>query len=63
MYGTFDGAAVDVLGHSDTRMTQRYTLRHVPEATRLATARVEEHLGAPNAPSAATKPTPAARQR
>ena len=40
----------DVLGHSDTRTTERYTLGHVPEAMRLATSRFEEHLG----PSSAT---------
>ena len=35
----------DVLGHSDTRMTERYTLSHVPEAMRLlATSRFEVHL-------------------
>ena len=34
----------EVLGHSDTRMTERYTLGHVPEAMRAATARFEEHL-------------------
>ena len=45
----------EVLGHSDTRMTERYTLGHVPEAMRLATSRFEEHLGAPDAPSAARK--------
>ncbi len=43
----------DVLGHSDTRMTERYTLGHVPEAMRLATSRLEEHLGAAGAPTAA----------
>ncbi len=45
----------DVLGHTDTRMTGRYTLGHVPEAMRLATSRLEEHLGAAGAPSAARK--------
>lgn len=40
----------DVLGHSDTRMTERYTLGHVPEAMRLATSRFEEHLATPGAP-------------
>ena len=45
----------EVLGHSDTRMTERYTLGHVPEAMRLATSRFEEHLGVPDAPSAARK--------
>lgn len=50
----------DVLCHSVTPMTERYTLGHVPEAMRLATFRFEEHLGAPDAPSAATEPTPAA---
>ena len=45
----------DVLGHSDTRMTERYTLGHVPEAMRLATSRFEEHLGFPGAPTAARK--------
>ena len=34
----------DVLGHSDSRMTERYTLGHVPEAMRAATAVFEEHL-------------------
>ncbi len=43
----------DVLGHSDTRTTERYTLGHVPEAMRLATSRFEEHLGASSAPAAA----------
>ena len=38
----------DVLGHSDTRMTERYTLGHVPEAMRLATSRFEDHLAAPD---------------
>ena len=46
----------DVLGHSDTRMTERYTLGHVLDAMRLAASRLEEHLGAPEAP-------PAARER
>ena len=45
----------DVLGHSDTRMKERHTLGHVPEAMRLASSRLEEHLGAPGAPSAARK--------
>ena len=45
----------DVLGHSDTRMTERYTLGHVPEAMRLATSRFEEHLGGSGAPSGARK--------
>ena len=36
----------DVLGHSDTRMTKRYTLGHVPETMRIATSRLEKHLGA-----------------
>ena len=35
-----------LLGHSDTRMTERYTLGYVPEAMRLATSRFEEDLGA-----------------
>ena len=39
----------EVLGHSDTRMTERYTLGHVPEAMRGATARFEEHLAASEA--------------
>ena len=43
----------DVLGHSDTRMTERYTLGHLPEAMRMATSRFEEHLGASAAPSVA----------
>ena len=34
----------DVLGHSNTRMTEPYTLGHAPEAERLATSRFEEHL-------------------
>ena len=34
----------DVLGHSDSRMTERYSLGHVPEAMRAATAVFEEHL-------------------
>ena len=37
----------DVLGHSDTRMTERYTLGHVPAAMRFATSRFEEDLPAP----------------
>ena len=37
---------------SDTRMTEPYTLGHVPEAMRLATSRFEDHLGAPGSPSA-----------
>lgn len=45
----------DVLGHSDSRMTERYTLGHVPEAMRLATSRFEEHLEVPDAPPAAVK--------
>ena len=45
----------DVLGHSDTRMTERYTLGHVPEAMRLATSRFEKHLEVPDAPPAAVK--------
>lgn len=53
----------DILGHSDTRMTERYTLGHVPEAMRLATSRFEEQLAAPDAPSAATEPTPTAARR
>ena len=34
----------DVLGHSDSRMTERYTLGHVPEAMRAATAVFEADL-------------------
>ncbi len=34
----------DVLGHSDTWMTERYTLGHVPEAMRAATAVFEKQL-------------------
>ena len=35
----------DVLGYSDTGMTERYTLGvHVPVAVRLATSGFEEHL-------------------
>ena len=45
----------DVLGHSDTRMTERYTLGYVPDAMRLATSRFEEHLGTTGAPPAARK--------
>ena len=45
----------EVLGHSDTRMTERYTLGQVPEAMRLATSRFEEHLEVPDTPSAAVK--------
>ena len=41
----------DVLGHSDTRMTERYTLGHVPEAMRVATARFEQDLGDRDGPS------------
>lgn len=37
----------EVLRHSDTRMTERYTLGHVPEAMRLATSRFEDQLAAP----------------
>ena len=36
-------------------MTERYTLGHVPEAMRLATSRLEEHLGASDAPTAPRK--------
>ena len=43
----------DVLGHSDSRMTERYTLGHVPAAMGLATSRFEEHLGPPGEPLAA----------
>ena len=35
----------DLLGHSDSRMTERYTLGHVPEAMRAATAVFESQLG------------------
>ena len=45
----------DVLGHSDTRMTERYTLGHVPEAMRLATSRFEEHIEVADALPAARK--------
>ena len=45
----------DVLGHSDTQMTERYTLGHVPEAMRLATSRFEEHPEVPDTPPAALK--------
>ena len=45
----------DVLGHSDTRMTERYTLGHLPEAMRLATSRFEEQLEVPDAPPTAGK--------
>jgi len=47
----------DVLGHSDTRMTERYTLGHVPEAMRLATSRLEEHLRVSGARTPARKRT------
>ena len=40
----------DVLGHPDDGAL--YTLGHVPEAMRLATSRIEEHLGAPGASTA-----------
>ena len=43
----------EVLGHSDVRMTERYTLGHVPEAMRVATSRFEKELGTPGAPPAA----------
>ena len=51
----------DVLGHSDTRMTERYTLGHVPEAMRLATSRFEEHLRTPSA-ARNGQPCPAPRR-
>ena len=35
----------DLLGHSDSRMTERYTLGHVPEAMRAATAVFESQFG------------------
>ena len=35
----------ELLGHSDSRMTERYTLGHVPEAMRAATAVFESQLG------------------
>lgn len=35
----------ELLGHSDSRMTERYTLGHVPAAMRAATAVFESHLG------------------
>ena len=35
----------ELLGHSDSRMTERYTLGHVPAAMRAATAAFESHLG------------------
>ena len=35
-----------MLGHSDTRMTERYTLGHVPAAMRAATTQFEAHLAA-----------------
>lgn len=47
----------DVLGHSDTRMTERYTLGHVPAAVRLATSRFEKHLEVPDAPPPARERT------
>ena len=49
------GTRKDAADHSDTRMTERYTLRHVPEAMRLAAARLKEHLGVPDAPTARRK--------
>ncbi len=35
----------ELLGHSDSRMTERYTLGHVPDAMRAATTVFESHLG------------------
>jgi hypothetical protein len=43
----------DVLGHSDMRMTERYTLGEVPAAMRSATSRFEEQLGTQGASGAA----------
>ncbi len=49
----------DMLGHSDSRMTERYTLGHVPEAMRAATAVFEKQLAdretAPIVPGAGRK--------
>ena len=39
----------DVLGHSDTLMTERYTPGDVLDALRFAMSRFEERLGAPSA--------------
>ena len=45
----------DLLGHSDTRMTERYTLGHVPAAMRAATTQFEAHVAeATDADGAAT---------
>lgn len=43
----------DLLGHSDMRMTERYTLAEVPAAMRSATSRFEEQLGIQGASGAA----------
>jgi len=51
----------DVLGHSDVRTTERYTLGHVPEAMRSATSRFEEHLGVSSVAEAAAKSQQAAQ--
>ena len=53
----------DVLSHTDTRMTERYTLGHVPDAMRLATSRFEDHLETTAAPRAARKRAGGAAQR
>lgn len=53
----------EVLGHSDTRMTERYTLGHVPEAMRLATAQFEEQLNVPDTPTAPRKRAAAGAER
>ena len=52
----------DVLGHSDVRTTERYTLGHVPEAMRSATSRFEEHLGVSSVAEAAAKSQQAAQE-
>ena len=52
----------DVLGHSDVRTTERYTLGHVPDAMRSATSRFEEHLGASSAAEAASNSQQAAQE-
>ena len=45
----------NVLGHSDTRMTERYHLGHVRAAMRFATSRFEEDLPAPGESPPPTK--------
>ena len=41
------GSSRTCWGHSDSRMTERYTLGHVPEAMRAGTAVFESQLGGP----------------